>query len=224
MSAKFEKMQESIKRFFEYKYNIILLGMPAAGKTTMAKTYLKGKKLSAEEQPKEQTEWEELKKVFPLLTVPKVSIVDTGGLEKNQNQEVYGSWISKAEKVLFVFNGIDFLKEIQSPQLGGVINSKITGLVYNNLKDRHKVKKEKEGDGFFFIATHADQYSNLKRDIINEMEKANKDYERFFGGARRYPYKQFFSGDHFFCIDSRNPDEVKEMFTKIIKYNLQYEE
>lgn len=206
-----------------YKYRLLLVGTPAAGKTTFVSIVKTGK------APSEYVETE----VNKIRVSVFKKILDTGGLERNDETK-YSQWIKDSERICFFFNGIDFLKEIEDFYSGGEISSKIVFYVLNPLKDNK--------DKLFFIATHDDGFSafkdeyikkhgkdryfevygdsnDMKTAIITRLNDANKKYNELCG-TNRYAFSQLLGGQHFFCINTTNVEQTKKVYNEIIDYKL----
>lgn len=209
--------------------NLLLIGMPAAGKTTFA-LYAKGRT-----QPSVYSQTGVETYGWGLGT----HILDTGG--GNGNDGKYDNWIKEADKVLFFFNGLEFLNEIENYNDGGPIGAKILCLVWNSI-----ITNRLNADKLFFIATHDDEFSNFRncylqgkteQEFINEYGQRNVDgqiivnmrsailkkitlaNEEYKYGTR-FPYANFMNKSHFFCIDTRERKQSESVYSQINRYRL----
>lgn len=199
--------------------------MPAAGKTTFA-SYARNLN-----PPTEYSQTGEENHSVGILWGTKIK--DTGATEGND--EKYAKWIKECDKVLFFFNGMDFLREIEEFNNGGPIGAKIHCNVLNAIS----INKQNI-DKVFFIATHNDEFLEFKEKyikkntekkfyeeygvsgdmrsaILKKMTIANKEYKF---ASLRYEYVGCFNKSHFFCIDARNEEQSKGVYKKVIKYKI----
>lgn len=135
---------------------------------------------------------------------------DTGGNSSDVNN--YAKWIEEAEYVLFVFSGLDFLKEVNGNQ-GGEIGSLLRQVILPVLQ---KCNRPVDSH-LFFIATYSDQYKDgdLKVDILNKMEECNENYRELVG-VDRYPYVNDLNRpNHFFCINAMSETDVDKVYNTI---------
>lgn len=144
--------------------------------------------------------------------ISKKNLFEVGGSGDRAN--TVKEHINNAEKILFIFNGIDYIEELKHPEKGGLINAMIRSDIWNSNEDvRQKV---------FFVANFANEYNNgnMRQDIIQLMQEANNNY-RGIGYTMRYPYTDFFSdAARFFCADLRKIDQVRRIFRDIINTGL----
>lgn len=209
--------------------NLLLVGTPAAGKTTFVSIVKTGKAPSTYVET-------EVEKIKTWRKLEHIEILDTGGLERNDETK-YSKWIDESKKICFFFDGIKFLKEIEDFYNGGEISSKILYYVVKPLKE-----KKMNNTRLFFIATHDDVFSTFKDDyikvhgkdkyikvygdstdmkaaIITRLNKANSEYSSLCG-TNRYAFSQLFGGQHFFCINTINVEQTKKVYKEILDYKL----
>lgn len=210
---------------------LLLVGTPAAGKTTFASIVETGKVPSTYVE----TEVDEIR-YGGFLGINRKKVLDTGGLERNDETK-YSKWIDESKKICFFFDGIKFLKEIEDFYNGGEISSKILYYVVKPLKE-----KKMNNTRLFFIATHDDVFSTFKDDyikvhgkdkyievygdstdmkaaIITRLNKANSEYSSLCG-TNRYAFSQLLGGQHFFCINTINVEQTKKVYKEILDYKL----
>lgn len=201
-------------------YDYALLGMPRAGKTTIRHI------LCGEELPPktDQTDIDDVRGIKYVFNKNRIlgwreQLLDTGGkdhyYEESADGFLYQKWIRHSSKVLFVFNGMDFIKtELVQPQYAGEISTKMTYYICATYK-----QLKKNFDTLYFVATHADEYSGSKEDIQNKiielLQTANAEYSKLTNGQIRYPFAKYFTDIHFFCIDARNKNDVANMYDRI---------
>ena len=209
--------------------NLLLVGTPAAGKTTFVSIVKTGK------APNTYVETE-VEKIKTWRKLKHIKILDTGGLERNDESK-YSNWIDESKKICFFFDGIKFLQEIEDFYNGGEISSKIIFYVLKPLKD-----KELDDTRLFFIATHDDIFSefkdryikmhgedkfiqvygnsnDMKAAIITRLNYANQEYS-ILCGTNRYAFSQLLGGQHFFCLNTTNVEQTKKVYEEIINYKL----
>lgn len=140
------------------------------------------------------------------------SIHEVGGKEKYYfNKDFLSDAFKNDQKVVFVFNGNDFIRELKNYEEGGLISTILRCYVMPSLDAAQKQQSIQ------FIATFEDQYSGEKPDmqseIINCIERANSDYLKIVS-AQRYPFKSLLHGN-LFCVDARDCNKVRQLFKQI---------
>ncbi len=188
---------------------IVLLGTKAAGKTTML-SIMRGE--NPPEDPKStdgHTDQDRYTIGGWWIFGDKIEMHDTGG--KNTNTEGdYKEWIKESDYVIFVFDGREFINEMDSTE-GGIIGTKIRNWVLPVF-----MENEKPLDNLIFVATHMDIYGNeMRQSILNKMKEVNKVYDDIVH-TKRYTFDELMNNNsNFYCVDSRNEEQIKKMFNDI---------
>ena len=188
----------------------LFFGPHGAGKTQLVHSL----KNEAYDNPQETGEEEYKVKKGSFFGFSKYSIHEIGG------KEIYyfnGAFLTDAfkndKKVVFVFNGNDFINELKNYDEGGLISTILRCYVMPSLEGAQKQLSIQ------FIATFEDQYSGEKPDmqseIISCIEKANSEYLKIVP-AQRYPFKSLLHGN-LFCVDARDSNKVRQLFKQITK-------
>ena len=216
---------------------LLLVGTPAAGKTTFASIVKYGK------APDKyiETDVDEIRKGRLI----KKTILDTGGLERNDELK-YRKWIDESKKICFFFDGIKFLNEIENFYEGGEISSKISFYVLKPKIEKgydgkeEGTKKPFDTTKLFFIATHDDEFVTFKQNYIKEhgakkfeevfgnsndmrsaiiarLKSANREYAKLCG-TNRYAFSTLFGGVHFLCINTTDKRQTLEAYKQIIDF------
>lgn len=228
--------------------DLVLLGTKAAGKTTML-SIIRGKgvpenpaqtdghtksdykkinhKFDNQRDSEKLIDWSYLGNGIRNF-IDKYKIHDTGGKDTNTSAD-YKDWIDHARRVCFVFDGTEFLKEIEG-DTGGEIGMRIRNWLLPNYNFNGKTSrtednnaKKKSINSLFFIASHEDLYSgDLKNDIIEKIESANKRYQSLSKqNILRYPYLALLSDySHFYSVNSADEEKVLKIFNEIFKVDI----
>ena len=158
-------------------------------------------------------------------------ICDTSGsttLVLNK-KEVLKKLMSDNNRIAFIFNGRDFLYEVEHPKEPGEISSIIKNLVLptweeelDRLKNNQKKLANKQ---LFFIANVSNNpndekfyvgVNNVKERIVTAMGAANKYYSDI-AKHFRYPFINYFESNSFFCIDARDFKAVQDAGNEMLK-------
>lgn len=148
----------------------------------------------------------------------KYSIHETGGKDRFlfDKELLHQAFLSNS-KLVFVFNGNEFIDELKNYKQGGQISALLRCYVMPALKE-----KEADLDSpqeITFIATHEDEYDGNERDMETEiftcLEKANEEYRRVANGTR-YPFKKLMRGN-LYCVDATDSAQVRQIFNTINK-------
>ena len=193
------------------KADLIFVGPMAAGKTTLFQV-LQGnvpptKHEATISNGRIISIWTIAKPKFFGLLKGKVSIIDAGG--KNTEFNKYKEYCNKAEKIIIVFNGVDFLKEVDNCKNGGESTSFCKML----LSQLHEI----DASNLFFVATHADLYtgnSSMCEEIIKRIEQANNEYQTL-SNSKRYPMKNDMPG-RLYEVNATDPASVQNVFSSIL--------
>ena len=192
------------------KKKIVLLGTKAAGKTTML-SIMRGE--NPPEDPKStdgHTDQDRYTIGGWWIFGDKIEMHDTGGKNTNTEDD-YKEWIKESDYVIFVFDGREFIQEIDSTK-GGIIGTKIRNWVLP-VFEKNKLPK----NHLIFVATHMDKYNgyNMRQDILDKMKKVNDEYDKIVH-TKRYTFEDLMEDNsNFFCVDSRNKEQITKMFNDI---------
>ncbi len=145
------------------------------------------------------------------LGFSKFSIHEIGGKDLYYKKGFLTDAFKNDKRVIFVFNGNEFIRELKNYKEGGLISTILRCHVMPSLEDAQNKQPIQ------FIATYEDQYSGEKTDmhseIINCIERANTEYLRIVP-AQRYPYKSLLHGN-LFCVDATDSNKVRQLFKQI---------
>lgn len=188
--------------------DILLFGPHGAGKTQLCYS------LNRMDEKPTQTKEADFKGKTGGVFSRRLSIHEVGGKDMFFRDV---NFLEKAflahERLVFVFNGNDFINELRNYQKGGFISTILRCYVMPALETSNKQKCIQ------FIATFLDEYSGEKGDMESEifscMDKANDEY-REVANSMRYPFLTLLNGN-LYCVDARDPKAVKELFKQIKK-------
>lgn len=133
---------------------------------------------------------------------------------------------------IVVFNGNDFIRELQDYEHGGQISTLIRNyilptyeMVVKEYSERKVVKAlnavkidEYKYPTPFFLATHEDEYSGnrtMHEDILQLLKEANRSYQAV-SLSERYPFANLFPG-HLKCVNAKDYNAVQKVFDDILK-------
>lgn len=142
------------------------------------------------------------------------TIHEIGGKDcYNRDSEFLEEAFKTSDKIVFVFNGNDFIEELRNYREGGYISSMLRCFVSPALENCNKQKSIR------FVATFEDEYDGQKEDMASEIisciELANEEYRKV-ANSTRYTFKSLMHGN-LFCVDARDSQKVKEIFKQINK-------
>lgn len=140
--------------------------------------------------------------------------------------------IKKCCLCIVVFNGNDFIREIQDYEHGGRISTLLRNYIlptYKMVVKEYSEKKivkalntikidEYKYPSPFFLATHEDEYSGnhtMHEDILQLLQDANKSYQAV-SLSERYPFANLFPG-HLKCVNAKDYYAVQKVFDDILK-------
>ena len=193
--------------------DILLFGPHMSGKTQLCYS-LQGKEY-LEPRQTDQEDYRAKKSGFwGAIGVSKFSLHEVGGKDIYYlNVDFLEKVFQENEKLVFVFNGNEFIDELRDYQKGGFISTLLRCYVVPALEKCEKQKSIR------FVATYADQYVGEKSDMASEifacMERANEEY-RSVANSKRYPFQTLLNGN-LDCVDARDSQTVKELFKSIYK-------
>jgi len=211
------------------KYNYLLLGPQASGKTTLATAMSReivGEYLQTSGEGKLYRF--NIKEKFnikegntePIITPPGGQTLFEIGGEGTRERKVKDT-IKNTKKILFIFDGNSFLDEIKNPAKEGMINAMIRRDFWNSIE---KDKEQQQAvPAVFFIANfksdvpqNEEKCKEMRTEILKYITNANNEYEEICH-SKRYPYYDLF-GDcsHFFCAYLKDKKQVDSIF-RIIK-------
>lgn len=161
----------------------------------------------------------------------KIQITEIGGgSDELLNQEITSKVRElEPDKIIFVFDGVSFLEQLQNPSNGGEIYSRLINCYWNPLFVESSSKdgvSSKDGascpcfktDKFNLICTHTDKYhGDLREDILNAIDKANKEYSELINSNTPRYFKERFDKPYCYYINATNTKEVKDTIKQILK-------
>lgn len=205
--------------------DVVLIGRPLAGKTCMAKIMSGGVAPTGYISTPNPTKYDADNGSW-FFNLGKTIITDIGGNDQNATTwkdhllSSDGCELMGNSLTFYVFDGNEFLKELDNHWAGGPIGAEIRNTlkrVYDNWK---KYQYESNGKNakidelpanLFFVATHRDQclIGDMKKEILNKMSDIQKEYP-----GRYFFYQKMMSTLH--CINAKNTEEVKDLFKHIV--------
>lgn len=193
--------------------DVLLFGPHLAGKTQLYYS-LRGKEYTNPTQTGQEDYKAKKSGFFGAIGLNHFSIHEIGGKHVyNHDSKFLEDAFMVSEKLVFVFNGNDFIEELRNYREGGYISSMLRCFVSPALENCNKQKDIR------FIATYEDEYDGQKADmgseIISCIEHANEEYRKV-ANSTRYPFKSLMHGN-LFCVDARDSKKVKDIFKQINK-------
>lgn len=192
--------------------DVLLFGPQAAGKTQLYYS-LRGKEYLNPIQTNKEDYRAKNSGILGAVGLSHFSIREVGGKnfflyhDLKSLEDVFNT----SDKLVFVFNGNEFINELRNYREGGYISSMLRCYVSPALENCNKQKDIR------FIATFEDEYSGQKDDMASEIisciEHANEDY-RIVANSTRYPFKPLILSN-LFCVDARDSKKVKDIFKNI---------
>lgn len=205
--------------------DVVLIGRPLAGKTCMAEIMSGGVAPTGYISTVKPTKYD-ADNGSCFFNLGKTIITDIGG--NDQNLTTWKSHLLSSDEyelmgnsfTFYVFDGNEFLKELDNHWAGGAIGAEIRNTlkkVYDNWRLAEYVKNDKNAKiyelpaNLYFIATHRDQclIDDMKKEILNKMSDIQKEYP-----GRYFFYKKMMSTLH--CINATDAEEVKDLFKHIV--------
>lgn len=196
--------------------DILLFGPPMAGKTQLYHS-LRGQIYNNPQQTgDEEYKVVKFKNIALLLRWIRGWKINTireiGGKDKYLYDKEFLHKVFEANsKLVFVFNGNDFIKELENFKCGGLISALLRCYVMPALGEDQR--------DIFFIATHNDEYEDPEMDmetkIFTCLESANEEY-RIVANGTRYPFKKLLRGN-LYCVNAMDQDQVRRVFESINK-------
>ena len=193
--------------------DILLFGPHGAGKTQLVYS-LRNEEYTNPMQTGEEDYKAKKSGPWWKFGLSKFSLHEIGGKDRYyKDKDFLTSAFQTNERLVFVFNGNDFIKELINYQSGGLITSLLRCHIMPVLSKCGKQKSIQ------FVATYEDEYLGNKPDMASEIisciEYANNEY-REEAHSTRYTFKELMHGN-LFCVDARDPQKVKEIFKQINK-------
>lgn len=124
----------------------------------------------------------------------------------------------KPDKIIFVFDGVSFLEQLQNPSDGGEIYSRLINCYWKPLFEGASID-EVSTDKFNLICTHTDIYhpGDLRMDILNAIDKANKEYSELINSNTPRYIKERFEEPYCYYINATDTEKVKSTIKQIMK-------
>lgn len=219
---------------------ILLIGPRGGGKTEILRNYTGSHKI-----PSGATQGLDDKSTGLLFWEKQITEIGGGTTELINieiTQKVKGL---KPDKIIFVFDGVSFLEQLQNPSIGGEIYSRLINCYWRPLfegtsddvshgcstsTDKIKSKKRQEEkdvshrcptstDKFNLICTHTDIYhpGDLRMDILNAIDKANKEYSELINSNTPRYIKERFEEPYCYYINATDTKKVKDTIKQILK-------
>ena len=193
--------------------DVLLFGPHMAGKTQLYYS-LREKEYTNPVQTDQEDYKAKKSGFFGAIGLNHFSIHEIGGKDVyNHDSKFLEDAFMASDKLVFVFNGNDFIKELRNYREGGYISSMLRCFVSPALENCNKQKNIR------FIATYEDEYDGQKpemgSEIISCIEHANEEYRKV-ANSTRYPFKSLMHGN-LFCVDARDSKKVKDIFKQINK-------
>lgn len=192
---------------------VLLFGPHLAGKTQLYYS-LRGKEYLNPIQTDQEDYKAKNSGIWGAIGFSHYSIHEIGGKDVyNYDSKFLEDAFMVNDKLVFVFNGNDFIEELRNYREGGSISSMLRCYISPALENCNKQKDIR------FIATYEDEYDGQKADmrseIISCIEHANEEYLKV-ANSTRYPFKSLIPGN-LFCVDARDSKKVKDIFKQINK-------
>lgn len=197
--------------------DILLFGPQAAGKTQLYHS-LRGVEYNDPQQTGQEDYKVNKDNLLGWFGLSKYTIHEIGGKKLfNVSKEFFHQAFLSNSKLIFVFNGNEFIDELRNYKQGGEISALLRSYIMPALKENESDLDSPRD--ITFIATHEDEYNGEERDMETEifsfMEKANEEYCKV-ANSTRYPFKKLMRGN-LFCVDATDSAQVSEVFKKINK-------
>lgn len=190
---------------------ILLIGPHGGGKTTIQRNYTENK---IEDHA---TQGSNEKSIGYLWWGTHITEIG-GGSDELLNQEITSKVRElKPDKIIFVFDGVSFLEQLQNPSDGGEIYSRLINCYWKPLFEGASID-EVSTDKFNLICTHTDKHhGDLKKDIPNAIDKANKEYSELINSSNHRYIKERFEEPICYYINATDTKEVKNTINQILK-------
>lgn len=199
------------------KKQVLLIGPRGGGKTEILRNYTGScEKNSGATQGLNKGS---TVKLFRIIQITEIG----GGSDELLNHEIT-SKVRKSEpdKIIFVFDGVSFLEQLQNPSDGGEIYSRLINCYWRPLfegaSDDVIRRCFTSTDKFNLICTHTDTYpGDLRMDILNAIDKANKEYSELINSNTPRYIKERFDEPYCYYINATNTKEVKDTIDQILE-------
>lgn len=205
------------------KKQVLLIGPRGGGKTEILRNY------TGSDEPSGATQGLNDESTGHLFWKKQITEIG-GGSDELLNQEITSKVRElKPDKIIFVFDGVSFLKDLQNPSNGGEIYSRLINCYWNPLFVESSSKdgvSSKDGascpcfkkEKFNLICTHTDEHTgDLRKDILNAIEKANKEYSELINSNTPRYFKERFDEPYCYYINATDTEKVKKIINKILK-------
>ena len=134
-------------------------------------------------------------------------LLEIGGNDTNIVDTIEKLNDLNSTKVLFVFDGNEFIKQLSTQSVGGEIYAR--WLHYS--KNAEIIRPH-------FVATHADLVPEMEVMIRDLVVDTNRHYNAILGGSGVERYQStLFNPPFFHCINAKDREQVKAMFKAIEK-------
>lgn len=199
------------------KKQVLLIGPRGGGKTEILRNY------TGSDEPSGATQG--LNNGSTGILFWKMQITEIGGgTVELANQEIT-SMVDELQpdKIIFVFDGVSFLEQLQNPSNGGEIYSRLINCYWRPLfegasKDDASRRCITSTDKFNLICTHIDTYpGDLRMDILNAIDKANKEYSELINSNTPRYIKERFDEPYCYYINATDTEKVKKIINQILK-------
>lgn len=184
---------------------ILLVGPLRAGKTQIRHSY-------ADDTDVIPTNGRKQSEKAELMFLSKKRLLEIGGGSQEMTDYPFSEEAKDKDCVMFVFDGTEFLKQVNNPSEGGEIYARLKNQIWNAYDQPDSCIKK---DRLKIVATHKDLCNgDLKQEIINAVDKANVEYKKITG-VNRYK-RELFEPAYFYCINACDKTEVENMFNRIL--------
>lgn len=193
------------------KKQVLLIGPRGGGKTEILRNYT-----GSCEKNSGATQGLNKGSTVKLFRIIQITEIGGGNLELS-NQEITSKVRElKPDKIIFVFDGVSFLEQLQNPSDGGEIYSRLINCYWKPLFEGASID-EVSTDKFNLICTHTDKHhGDLKKDILNAIDKANKEYSELINSNTPRYFKERFEEPYCYYINATDTEKVKNTINQIL--------
>lgn len=193
------------------KKQVLLIGPRGGGKTEILRNY------TGSNEPSGATQGLNDESTGHLFWKKQITEIGGGTAELINieiTQKVKGL---KPDKIIFVFDGVSFLEQLQNPSDGGEIYSRLINCYWKPLFEGASID-EVSTDKFNLICTHTDKHhGDLREDILNAIDKANKEYSELINSNTPRYIKERFEEPYCYYINATDTEKVKSTIKQIMK-------